>query len=236
MDILVNVRPGVECPVCGNRLRFWVTYRTDGWHETLCMRCRSFERHRRTILILRRATDLYTRRLRVLHVSPDCLRREVAALPNVTYVSGDLYASGVDVTLDLAAIDFPDRSFDVILCSHVLEHIPDDRQAMSEMLRVLNPGGWALINVPSDPARSATFEDPAVVSPEDRLIHYGQADHVRVYSSQDFATRLRDAGFEVAVDPVAFTPHERKRYMLDGDVGWDHSYLCRPLDGTGNGP
>jgi SAM-dependent methyltransferase len=167
-------------------------------------------------------------------VSPEaCLRDELQRLRDIDYVTGDLYAEDVDVLLDLTAIDFPDASFDVILCSHVLEHIPDDRVAMAEIRRVLRPDGWALINGPSDPARTMTYEDAAIVLPEERLRHFGQEDHARVYSSRDFAARLENAGFGVVVDPMEFSPGDRRRYQLDGDVGWDHGYLCRPRTHAG---
>jgi SAM-dependent methyltransferase len=149
-------------------------------------------------------------------------------LENIDYVTGDLLSENVDIRLDLTAIDFPDASFDVILCSHVLEHIADDRRAMTEIRRVLRHDGWALINVPSDPARAATYEDDSIVLPQDRLAHFGQEDHVRVYGSRDFVTRLQAAGFDVIVDPMTFTPDQVRRHLLDGDAGWDHSYLCRP--------
>ncbi|MDX6689274.1 MAG: hypothetical protein QOG15_731 [Solirubrobacteraceae bacterium] len=207
-----------------------------GRHETLCLRCNSLERHRRAILFLRRSTDLFTASLHVLHVAPEpSLRTALENLSNLRYITGDLLAQDVDVQLDLTAIAFPDDTFDVVLCSHVLEHIPDDRTAMQEMRRVLKPNGWAFINVPSDPDRTTTYENSAVVSPEERLEHFGQDDHVRVYSTTDFVARLEHAGFDVTQDPEPFTHEEIRRYRLAGDVGWDHSYLCRPRHGASSG-
>jgi SAM-dependent methyltransferase len=224
---LSGFRRGVECPICHNRLRFLVVNTEGDRAETLCMKCNSLERHRRAVLFLRRCTTLHSDALRVLHVAPEpSLRRELERLPHLDYVTGDLYAEGVDLRLDLTDMDFDDEAFDVILCSHVLEHIPDDRKAMQEMHRVLKPDGWALINVPSDPERTEIYEDESIVEPRDRLQHFGQKDHVRVYSSNGFVERLRQAGFAVEVDPLEFTVRERLRYMLDGDAGWDHSYLC----------
>src|SRR5205814_9838929 len=95
------------------------------------------------------------------------------------YVTADLDASDplVDVQMDITDIHYPDRSFDVIYCSHVLEHVPDDRKAMREFCRVLRDDGWAVLLVPIT-ARS-TFEDPTVTTPEERLRLFGQVDHVR---------------------------------------------------------
>jgi ubiquinone/menaquinone biosynthesis C-methylase UbiE len=150
-------------------------------------------------------------------------------LSNLEYVTADLNASDASVVMDVTAIDFPNETFDVILCSHVLEHVTDDRRAMREFRRIVKPTGWALINVPSDPSRVDIFEDTSVLTAEERLVAFGQADHVRIYSHEGFLRRLRKAGFDVEVDPLAFSPSERRRFVLDADGGWDHAYLCRPL-------
>lgn len=215
----------VECPVCHGRFRRLLAVANG--EQMLCPRCLSLERHRRVILFLRRSTNLYHDRLRVLHIAPELgMQRELARLPNLEYLTGDLYARNTNLELDVTAIDFPDESFDVILCSHVLEHVVDDRQAMRELRRVLRRDGWALINVPSDPQRTETYEDESIVDPHQRLVHFGQEDHVRIYSAEGFLKRLNEAGFEVEVDPFVFSPYERARYALDDD-GWDHSYVCK---------
>ena len=90
----------------------------------------------------------------------------------------------------------------MILCSHVLEHVVDDRKAMRELHRVLHPSGWALIVVPIASRRDETFEDPAVLTPADRERVFGQADHVRIYG-RDFKARLEEAGFTVSVEDYA---------------------------------
>jgi SAM-dependent methyltransferase len=227
-------RGGFLCPICGNRRRFLVVDDTGGRQETLCLRCGSLERHRRTILLLRRFTDLFAtdRRLTVLHVAPEmCLRNLLASRPNLDYVTGDLEMHDVDVRLDLTKTPFPDGSIDVVLCSHVLEHVADDVKAIREMRRIVKEDGWALINVPSDPGRQDVDEDPSVADPAERLRRFGQEDHVRVYAARVVVDRLAQAGFDVVVDPVAFTADEQRRHLLYGDIGWDHSYFCRPRGG-----
>jgi len=87
-----------------------------------------------------------------------------------------------------------DASFDVILCSHVLEHVHDDQRAMRELFRILRPGGWAMIQVPI--SSKPTFEDPSITEPAERERVFWQADHVRLYGL-DIADRLLEAGFEV---------------------------------------
>lgn len=96
----------------------------------------------------------------------------------------------------LTDIRYPDESFDVILCSHVLEHVQDDRKAMREFHRVLKPDGWAILLVPI--TADKTFEDPSIVDPQARLAAFGQEDHVRRYGP-DYIDRLREAGFTVEV-------------------------------------
>ena len=91
---------------------------------------------------------------------------------------------------------FDDAAFDAILCSHVLEHVEEDRVAMSELARVLRPGGWLLVLVPLDVNRPETYEDPAMQSEEDRTRAFLQHDHVRLYAP-DIADRLAETGLEV---------------------------------------
>ena len=93
---------------------------------------------------------------------------------------------------------FDECTFDVVVCNHVLEHVPEDRKAMRELQRILKPGGWAVLLVPFDQDRAVTYEDWAIVDPDERERAFGQFDHVRVYG-RDYVDRLSDAGFEVSV-------------------------------------
>jgi ubiquinone/menaquinone biosynthesis C-methylase UbiE len=110
------------------------------------------------------------------------------------YVTADL-APGADLQLNIEKIDLPASEFDVIVCSHVLEHVRDGA-AMAELFRVLKPGGLALIMVPIAEGWLETYEDMSVESPSDREVHFGQSDHVRYYGA-DFPKRLERAGFDV---------------------------------------
>lgn len=100
------------------------------------------------------------------------------------------------VKMDITDIQFPPETFDVVYCSHVLEHVPDDRKAMREFWRVLKPGGWAILNVPV--IDKETFEDFSITDPDERERVFGKDDHVRLYGP-DYADRLREAGFVVTV-------------------------------------
>jgi SAM-dependent methyltransferase len=152
---------------------------------------------------------------RVLHVAPEpCIGERLAAQPTIDYLSADLDASRAMVGMDLTHIELPDASFDVILASHVLEHIPDDVSAMRELRRVLRPGGRAILAVPM---RAVTSEDLSITDPEERRRVYGQDDHVRAYGRDGvFEQRLRAAGFDVTSDPMIqeMDPALKRRYRL----------------------
>lgn len=136
----------------------------------------------------------------LLHFAPEhALRGRMEAVPGLRYVTADLDPEGVDVQLDITAMPFEDGAFDAILCSHVLEHVADDRAAMSELHRVLKPGGWATVLVPLDLSREITYEDFGVTAPEDRVREFGQHDHVRMYAP-DIVQRLEGVGFDVVTD------------------------------------
>ena len=168
----------------------------------------SLERHRLLWLYLKNETDFFkpnenltnteTRSaLRVLHMAPEqCFLKRFKKLPHIDLVTADLYSPIVDVKADICDLPFDDNSFDVIFCNHVLEHIPDDKKAMQELYRVLKKGGLAILQIPQDYSRETTYEDLSITSPEERMKHFGQYDHVRVYGS-DYFDRLRAVGFKV---------------------------------------
>jgi SAM-dependent methyltransferase len=116
-------------------------------------------------------------------------------------VSVDLDSPLAQMQMDITDITFADNSFELIICNHVLEHIPDDAQAMRELFRVLKPGGLAILQVPISYAIDSTYEDFTIVDSEARLAAFGQRDHVRIYGP-DYPQRLGRAGFAVKAHPV----------------------------------
>ena len=186
----------MSCPLCGRRFRPFRTF--NGRPNAQCRRCGALERHRALWLLLR--DDISGR---VLDIAPDrSLERALRPMPGVEYVSGDLERTDVDVRLDVTAMPFDYASWDVVLCSHVLEHVPDDAAAIRELRRVVRPGGRVYVMVPLVPGRTDTLEDPAATTPEQRLARFGQPDHVRIYAEDDLTARLRAGGFD-RVDVVA---------------------------------
>ena len=187
---------GRVCPVCDNQVREFAPFGIERRSDAMCPHCGALERHRLLWLFFERHTDLFDGRpKRMLHIAPErSLASRLRQRLDGGYLSGDLHDPKADIKLDVTQIDFPADTFDVIYCSHVLEHVPDDRRAMAEMWRVLKPSGWAVIIVPV--TSEATFEDPSVIDPAERLRLFGQQDHVRRYGP-DVASRLIDAGFDV---------------------------------------
>jgi len=156
------------------------------------------ERHRLLWLYFKNRTNLFTDRLWLLHFAPEqVFEKAFKSLNNLDYLTADLYSDSVMVKMDIMNITYEDNSFDAIICSHVLEHVTDDRKAMREMFRVLKPGGWAIVMVPI--SGDVTFEDPSIVTHEDRERFFGQWNHVRFYG-RDIEDRLESAGFDVKVD------------------------------------
>lgn len=203
------------CPCCDGQFR--AMRATNGRPEALCPRCGALERHRLLWLFIEREVGVERLRGRMLHVAPEpALEQRLTTLPDLEYVRGDLLPARAEIRrLDVTAIDFPDESFDTIVVNHVLEHVPDDRRAIAELRRVLKPGGLVLTQHPYEPDRAMTYEDAAIVSETDRLAHFGQADHVRIYG-RDFVERLREGGFSVETRRYAeaLPAVERERFAL----------------------
>ena len=204
----------VECRICERTFSRWLGDTKAG----NCPYCGSAPRHRLLDISFAQEWSFRTPRVEVLHFAPEWgVERMFRANPRVgRYVTADLYAPGVDVRCDITALDFPDQSFDVVICSHVLEHVREDRRAISELHRVLRPGGIAFIQVPYVRDQH-TDEDPRVIDPKEREIRFGQFDHLRMYGS-DLIERLREPGFQVdELRPVfGLTDEEVERWGL-----WD---------------
>ena len=209
---------GKLCPVCGRSSRRFRAFGRVAREGAQCIHCGALERHRLLWLFLVRRTDLFDASpRRMLHVAPEeCLELRLRSALGDGYVTADIADPAATVQMDVTDIRFPDESFDVICCSHVLEHVPDDRRAMRELRRVLRRGGFAVFLVPVEGER--TFEDPAIVDPEARRAAFGQEDHVRIYGA-DVADRLAEAGFRVTIARPADFPGDVARCGLSAAAG-----------------
>lgn len=176
----------------------------------------SLERHRLLWLYLQRETNFFTAPAKVLHIAPEqAFFSRFRKMKNLNYITSDLHSPLADVKADICDLPFEDHSFDWVFCNHVLEHIPDDIQAMKEIFRVLKPKGTAILQIPQDLNRATTFEDNSIIDKKQRTEIFGQYDHVRVYG-RDYFDRLRNVGFQVEeVDyTLQFTTEEIKKYCL----------------------
>lgn len=149
----------------------------------------------------------------VLHFAAEPFSAKTIGARASRYVTADI-VPGRDLVLDIERLDLADSSFDVIVNSHVLEHV-DDAKALREIHRVLRPGGLAITMLPLIEGWGRTYENPAIVEPEEREAHFGQADHVR-YFGADFRDRAATAGFEVG-EHTAEEPEVARYGLLRGE-------------------
>lgn len=217
---------GRWCPCCGRSSRRFMDTGAEGRHfrpDVRCPWCLSFERHRVMWLYLTEHSDLLGRRPRVLHFSPEPLLGDPLARSSSTYTTIDLLP-GCDVRADITQrTGFDDGAFDLILCSHVLEHVTDDAAAMRELRRIT--AGECLVMVPLRDTPT-TSEDPLLTTPEERRKAFGQADHLRYYG-HDVVDRLAAAGFAVeSFRPAERVPPERMEEMRLRPLDW--LLVCRP--------
>lgn len=212
----------VECLCCGKSFASWVGGKPTG----RCPNCDSITRQKMLVHALGAHSRARQDTQRTLYFAPDpgpmgWLQRTGGFAVTTT----DYSAPGVDEHWDITDIPQADRTYDVILCSHVLEHVPEDRKAMSELHRILKADGVLFLQVPYDRDTPETDEDPSITDPEERIRRFGQFDHIRQYG-QDLITRLEEAGFAVEIRTAenAFSEQEMTRYGLWNDI----LFLCRP--------
>ncbi|MBW4024070.1 MAG: methyltransferase domain-containing protein [Proteobacteria bacterium] len=201
-----------ECPICGFEGRFLSLERGQRL-DSRCPGCGSRERHRLQHLFLSEGGGWKLAGQRVLHFAPERYMLKLMR-GNPLYVSGDLRQPDAAQHIDATSIPYPDGSFDVVIANHVLEHIPEDRKALSEFARVLRAGGLLLLAVPQNHAAAETDEDLSVIAPMERFWRFTGYDHCRMYG-RDFPERVAAAGFEVT--PYTRSPSDQLRYALRRD-------------------
>ena len=224
-----------SCPICKASVRklFPAGYRHDinkklevigsGYRQNdACPVCGSQSRTRLLHRFLVHEILIENNRKKVLHFAPEFgLSLMFKQLDGIEYVPADIDPkrySHLELVerIDATDVQFPDNTFDLILCDHVLEHIPDDAKAMAELQRVLHPDGMAILQVPISAKLEETIEDPTVTDPKERERRFGQSDHVRIYG-QDYYRRLERAGFKVTKfnGVRAWGGQVIKKYRLD---------------------
>lgn len=221
---------GRYCPVCKRSSRSFRRYGQPPRDDARCVRCFSLERHRLTWLYFERHATLFDfKPKKILHIAPEaCFSSRLSRRFSNDYVTLDLYRRDVSIRASVTKLAFQDRSFDIVYCSHVLEHVDDDRAAIDEFFRILKPGGSAIVLVPITVSR--TYEDPTLVTETQRARAFGQKDHVRRYG-RDFVERLRASGFNVTTIHVADVASHEEAIKMGLTQASGEVYRCdRPYN------
>ena len=208
-------------PIDGSQYRKFLAYGYQNSRpNALCPGTLSLERHRLLWVYLERFTSLLKDSKKVLHVAPEqVFYKKFKSQKNWEYTTTDLNSPLADIKADLCNLPFKEHQFDVVFCNHVLEHIPNDRQALRELYRVLRKDGIAFLQVPLNQNQERTDEDPDLIDPQERIKRFGQYDHVRYYG-KDFLKRIQAAGFRAEFIDVCkeLSPEEIQRFGLpDGE-------------------
>ncbi len=195
-----------QCTICEINLRDFV-HHSD---QKICPNCGSIQRTRKLYQLIKE--NYLVDKSVILDFSPSrCLYRKWQNIPNINYFSTDISGDFLsDFRYDICHIESSSNRFDLVICYHILEHIEDDIQAMSELFRVIKPGGTCIVQTPFKDGD--VYEDETKVSKEDRLLHFGQEDHVRIYSLYALSERLKKVGFQV--DVLTLNEKINNRYGL----------------------
>lgn len=215
INLLLHKGNNYECPFCGysskdlqlTGLSFPVLKEKQvvgaGIRYGGCFSCSSNDRERLIYTYLKEVKKIFAaKNLKILHIAPEKnLSKKILAFGFEDYVCADLFTEGYVYpshvkNINVMNIPYPDNTFDIVICNHVLEHIDMDLKAMKEILRVLKTGGEAILQVPISKNSQATYEDFSITDPSKRELAFGQFDHVRIYG-QDYSKRLEEAGFRV---------------------------------------
>ncbi len=216
-----------EDPINGKTYRKLLPYgRLKSRENAIAPDSMSLERHRLMWLFMKEKTNFFIDNLKFLHIAPEyCFIKLFKAMKNLDYTTGDLISPWADVKFDVHDIPFDENSFDVVICNHVLEHVEDDHQVMTEFFRIMKPGGWGIFQVPIDSNNPNTEEDKSITDTKERERLYGQDDHAR-QSGLDYGKKLAAAGFKVTESNFIneLSPELVERYALPKD---EILYFCQ---------
>lgn len=221
------------CPCCGNNLRDFIDFEYKSSHynpkiyinqykKTICPVCCSLPRQRMVAAYIEKERDILKGK-KILFFAPSyageiCMRRL-----GLTYQSADLYQFA-DLKVDIQNICLPDESVEVILCNHVLEHVPEYRRAIQELYRILKSGGMLELSIPQFRGEKHTTSETR--SEEDNWRLYGQADHLRIFG-MDITDILMECGFTVtAIEGKEYAENMGCR-LGPSEYDIDCIYICK---------
>jgi SAM-dependent methyltransferase len=191
----------VECNICG-----WSGNRflSDSWHDHInCPKCSSGVRHRLFFAALQNINHLSFEKLfhrkKILHFAPEkSVQARIRHMAGY-YATADLMRTNCNFRVDMSKMpEINNEAFDVVIACDVLEHVPHYQKALEEVNRILSAKGWGIFTVPQKDHLSVTYENPSITVPEDRLKHFGQEDHLRIFG-HDFPSNVTTKGFAVTV-------------------------------------
>ena len=207
-----------KCYVCGNTFHYFSkfaggTKNTPEFIKRLdtvgsdidnfaCLYCSANDRERHLFMYFDKI-KLWEKipNSQILHFAPEGnLSKKIKSLNPLKYIKADFYPSQEDIEkIDATDITFNNETFDLLICNHVLEHIPNYLKAMSEIYRVLKPNGIAILQTPYSTLLSHNFEEKNINTDEQRLFFYGQNDHCRTFSEKHFFEDLKKVGFTLKI-------------------------------------
>lgn len=193
-----------QCNICGKHLHRFIQLE-DG--DRLCPYCGSISRTRRLYDLIEK-NFLYSG-IKVLDFSPSrSLFRLLKSKREIFYDSTDISANFLsDYHYDITALDISNEMYDLVICYHVLEHVIEDSKAIMELYRVTRKGGHCIIQTPFK--EGEIYENPSINTDALRLKHFGQEDHVRMYSVSGLCERLESCGFQVSVTDFEELPDNK---------------------------
>jgi predicted SAM-dependent methyltransferase len=144
------------------------------------------------------------------------------------YTTADLFNRSADIKADIQNTPFGDETWDLIICNHVLEHVPNYKDALTELRRILKINGQLELTVPTDRSFETVYEDATITSKEERIKAYGQSDHVRIFGN-DFEKILLELGFSVEVIDGNELPAEIVGIIGPANYDDNRVYICKKI-------
>lgn len=181
-----------------------------------CANCGASDRERLYTFWIDQQVEkgLFSKSTRVIHFAPEAvLSAKLKSLNIFDYKTADLMMDHVDYKVDMMAMPFDDDSFDFFICSHVLEHVDSDDQAIKELYRIIAKGGCGILMAPIIVGLEHTAEDSSIKDEAGRWKNFGQNDHVRLYAHDDYVNKIRGHGFSVEELGIKYFSEETFRSL-----------------------
>lgn len=226
----------VSCPCCGNSFSSFMDFEIDKLHNesryvnyyknTVCPYCFSFPRHRVVCEHFDKNKHIFSDDANILMVGAEYSIEQWFNNHGLSYTTADLFDRTADLKVDILNTPFADNSWSIIICNHVLEHVPDYKIALKELKRILKKDGILELAVPIDMSFSTTYEDDSIVTEKQRIEAFGQPDHLRIFGS-NFKDLLMEAGFSVEVINGNDLPAKYRTVVGPANYDDNRIFICR---------